>query len=250
MRPIALLVAATALLISLPAEAQAFRYTHGLTMTAQLTDRWTVKDTSECGVNGGGSVNLNLRTVGSTRFRPYYDRKAPRRLGPKHGNLVLTVPQGSLVVPMPPRLSIGTIETVDNTYIPPDPDIPEDFCPELDKSGCGAFPVVDAFLSVGGSDPRHLYATAAMPFTGFSVFGAGPCQLGMLDGWAEPPNVSINAPSPSVLTFGPTSARAIGRYKYRAFSRTTYETMTTVLSDSVVVTDDITRTITVKIAKL
>lgn len=250
MRAIALLIAATAFLVCLPAEAQAFRYTHGLTITAELTDHWTITDTSGCGTNGSGTVSLDLHTVGSTRFRPYYDRKAPRRFGTSHGNLVLTVPLGSLVVPMPPRLSIGTLVTTDSTYTIPDPDLPGDFCPDLDKSGCGSFPVVDALLTVGGSDPKHLYATAAMPFSGFSRFGEGPCQLGMLEGWAEPQKINLAAPSASVLSFGPTSAKAIQRYKYRAFSQTTYETMRTVLAGSIIVTDEITRTMTVKILKL
>lgn len=250
MRAIALLIAATAFLVCIPSQAQAFRYTHGLTITAHLTDHWTLRDDSECGVNGTGTVELDLQTVGPTRFRPYYDRKAPRRIGTKRGNLVLTVPLGSLVVPMPPRVSSGTIVTTDDTRVIADPDMPEDFCPDLDKSGCGTYPVADAVLSVGGSDPKHLYATAAMPFTGFSVFGVGPCQLGDLEGWSTPQRGGVNVASPSVLTFGPTSAKAIDRYKYRAFSRTTYESVTTVISDTTTVTDEITRTMTVKIVKL
>lgn len=248
MRQILSLLVALVLVALLPAEAQAFRYTHRLSVTAELTDNWTVRDTGECGINGGGTVKLTLTSNGLSRFRPIYDKKAARRVGVARGSLILGVPVGSGVGAMTSRRSNGTLETSDESLAAPVADDPEIFCEDPDTSGCGKFDVVDARITIVGADPTHLYSNVAMPFGAFA--GASTCQIGMLQDWSNPHAGEV-VPDPfSELTLGPTSLRSLKSHRARELTSTTHETTRTELSDESSVTDEITRTITVKISKL
>ena len=78
--PIAVLLVAclTAIAVLLATSAGAapskrFHYTHRVSVTGQLVDRWTINDPDRCGLVGAGSVTVNFRTAKAALARPYID---------------------------------------------------------------------------------------------------------------------------------------------------------------------------------
>ena len=254
MRRLAVLLLGTAALAVFPAEAAAFHFTNKLSMTASLTDNWSVSGGPICTPNGTGSVTLSLNTNGTTRFRPEFSKSGGRPVGTKLGIYVLAVPvAGGTFTHMGPRHSSGSLTTVDNTTPLPDP-TGEIKCDPIDKSQCGTAHIGHAFIEVAGYDPHELYGHATVLNQGFP--GATTCQIGQYDNWIPSgnPTASKNGKdAKATLFFKAPSVRSVRRKHTTVLTQTTHEVVTYTEQDADAprtFTDDITRTITVTINKL
>jgi len=240
-----------------PAEASAFHFTNKVTMSATLTDNWTVQDTNSCGPVGNGSVGVSLTTDGSTRFRPYYSSSAGRPTSRKLGAYVLLVPQGVASTQMGPRKSSGTITRVDNTVPGPNTIAPDQPCDPLDKSGCGVQNVKSsARIEFTDFDPHHQLGTVGLPRG--DLQGLGACQIGALQSWQTPHSVAggLDAAGDSLVESGMLlkmpSVASVKRKRTTVLTVTDHKSTTTlpVFDGTATYTDDVTRTITVTIKRL
>lgn len=238
----AMLILLAALILVVPAEASAFKYTHRITATATLTDHWTTKDARECGMVGDGTFTVQMETTASTRIKPLINKVGSRPVGKGSGLWVLGVPAGGGVTHMGPRKAKGTIMLVDNT-VPNGPD-----CELIPRKDCGTFSAKGSQISVGGYDLRHLYANAYI--TSQHLNNTGDCLHGALGSWGRDTSVTGGDNKLGDMLFTMPSLKKFKKKKSLTLTKTDHKTSSTKYSESISFTDDVTRTITVKIEKL
>lgn len=240
MRSIAAAVLVATVLLCAPAGAEAgFRYTHRISVEVELTDNWTIQNSGICAVAGSGSVRMVLSTTRSTRFRP-----EPQGRQVRGGRLSLAVPDVVGIKEMPRRKAKGTITTVDNTEPNPDPaDAPFNLCPRDDKTVCGEH-AAKGSIYVAGRGYTKLKARADLDD------GFGNCRTGELRGWSNIGFPSGGFDGKGNLLLGPTSVKKMKRQRRTVLTKTENVVTHTPTPEGGVVTDDVTRRVTVTITKL
>lgn len=242
MRPVSLALICAAAILVIPAEASAFKYTHRVTATATLTDHWTVNDTRFCGDVGDGTFSAQLETTGSTRIRPFIDKVGSRPVENGVGLWILAVPGGGGYTHMRSRKAKGSITLVDNS-VPTGPD-----CEPFAKRDCGTFPAKGSFISIGGYNPRKLYGNVNI--TSKYLNNVGDCLHGALGQWNWPRDVTGGDDKEGNMLFKMPSYKKFKKKRSLTLTKTDHMKSTTPYSNTVTYTDDVTRTITIKIEKL
>ena len=240
------LILSLAVLIGIPAEASAFKYTHKITATGTLTDNWTISDSEDCGPVGSGSVSLEFSTIGTKRIRPLIDKVAARRNSKKAGSWVLAVPGGSGFTHMGTLKGKGTITTVDNSVYRPLTEFP---CGTPDKSKCGTHDL-KSFVKISGYDLKNIYGNVNVGSGDFRHIS--DCQHGALADWSSPPGMKLGVDTEGDMLFKMPSLSAFKNKKTITLTQSDHKFKSSPAGplDHVSFTDDVTRKITVTITKL
>lgn len=233
-----------------PIEASAFKYTHRVVISGEITDNWTTNDPASCGLNGSGSLTVSFTTKASTRIRPFISKFGGRPRSKKFGVWVLGVPGGGGVTHMGWRKADATIATVDNTVSGPNTDDPTQACPPPDKSGCGAKPMKGALVSASGWDRRYLYSGFSFPGSSFEY--ATTCRIAGLHSWTFPHDVAGGVNKYSDLLLRMPSPRSLKRQRTVAVSASDHTVSSSKRSENgtEVFNDDVLRKMTVTFTKL
>jgi hypothetical protein len=241
------LIISLAVLVGVPAEASAFKYTHKITATGTLTDNWTISDSEDCGPVGSGSVSLDFSTIGTKRIRPLIDKVAARRNSKKAGSWVLAVPGGGGFTHMGSLKGKGTITTVDNSIYRPLTDLP---CGTPDKSKCGTHNLKDVFVTISGYDLKNTYGNVNVGGGDFRYIS--DCQHGALTNWSSPPGMKLGVDDYGDMLFKMPSVSAFKSKKTITLTQSDHKFKSFPAGplDHVSFTDDVTRKITVTITKL
>lgn len=241
-----------------PAEG-AFHYTHRISVEGQITDHWNMTDPASCASNGDGTITATFHTMSTARLRPFITPFSDAIRTGTRGRWVMGVPAGGGTGDLGARPVVGTVTTVDNTVKGPNTNNPSDSCVPDDKSGCGTAPLDRSKVKVTGYNRRSIWADLGLnhgnPFSHNppqSPSATAFCRTGSLESWSGPPSVVGG-----VKLYGDLLVRMPSRSKL-AHNRVVTVTATThqvsASSPSVhsteVVTDDVTRTVTVTFTKL
>jgi hypothetical protein len=242
----ALVIAVGAFTLMLaPVDAHAAT-THRVTISGEIVDRWTAKDPASCGINGSGSVTVSFKTHASTRVVPYISEFGGRPRSSKFGVWVLGVYRTGLTH-MGARKADATITTVDDTVRGPNTDDPGTPCAPLDKSDCGTKRFPDAFAEASGYDTRHLYGGFIGEFDHVT-----DCHLGGLGSWVYPQTVAPGISRNRDFLLKMPSPRTLRRKRVVVVADSDHRTSTSKTSENSteVLTDDVTRRLTVTLTKV
>jgi hypothetical protein len=223
------------------AQSKRFPYTHLVSATGHLVDHWTINDSDYCGLVGEGTVTIDYRTTKPALARPFIDPYAGSDNPKSRGSWVLGVPTGGGVGHMRSQRATGTITRVDHTTktLPP---TGGDCGGPPDKSGCGTRALLKPMSTVLGYDTHRLLADLGTEEFGYSHGNEVACHIGELAIFSSPPSVAggsrrgelfVNMPAARVLRRRLVKVTG-SSHKHSSFNE-----------GGVIVTDDVTRTVTV-----
>ena len=223
------------------AQSKRFHYTHLVSVTGHLVDHWTINDSDYCGLVGDGTVTVDYHTTKPALARPFIDPYAGSDNPKSRGSWVLGVPTGGGVGHMRSQHAAGTITRVDHATetLPP---TGGDCGGGHDKSGCGTRALVTPMSIVLGYDTHRLLADLGTEEFGYSRGNEVHCHIGELAIFSAPPSVAGGSRRGELFVNMPP-ARVLGRrlvkvtgssHKHSSFNE-----------GGVIVSDDVTRTVTV-----
>lgn len=246
---LALLIAVVGLTI-VPVEASAFRYTHRVEISGEITDKWTTTDPASCGANGSGSLKFSFSTRTFKRIRPFISKYGGRPRSSKYGVWTLGVPGGGGVTHMGWRNADATITTVDDTTPGPNTEDPPEPCPPADKTDCGTKSLTGVKTRVAGWDKRYVYS--ALSFPGGSFSNVTGCRTAGLQSWTFPHAVAGGINVYSDLLVKMPSARKLRKQRTVVIRADDHKVSSSKRSENgtETFTDDVTRKITVTFTKL
>ncbi len=243
-------VATAVVVVPTTGEAAKFTYTHRVTVTGQLVDHWTVDDPSPCGPVGDGTETVTFQTKKAFRARVYIDRYANSEVRNQAGTWLLVAPQGPFhqITDVRAHPASGTVNLVDNTTPRPPPG--GDCGTPADKSGCGTNSLSRAMSRVGRYDRHRIAAGLQTGELNRNRQGDITCQIGSLEGFSEPPSIAGGTQTGELLLTMPSPRTLAHRHVVKVTG--TSHKLTTSPHDpgSPVLTDDVTRTVTVTFTRL
>ncbi|MBJ7353811.1 MAG: hypothetical protein JHC98_03215 [Thermoleophilaceae bacterium] len=242
---LAMLVASFALVLS-PAGAEAFKYTHRLYVSGELTDNWSEVDPEDCGLNGNGSLKVSFKTTRPVKVRVFRDKVGSRPRTKGVGLWALAVPGGAGHTHAPPVKVDATMTTSDARVPVP---IPPTFeCSPNNTKGCGTQQIKPALVKVGGYDPKNLYSS----YTLGEFRSTTLCEIGRLTSWIHPFDISGGDNRFGDFIFKMPSASSVRRKRTITLTRSNHETASGPRSENGPgsVTDDVTRKFTITLKKL
>lgn len=251
-------VAIACTLATVPAAAQAFHYTHRVSVEGQITDHWSTTNPGSCAANGDGTITASFHTVSTSRVRPFVTRFSDTIRTNTPGRWVLGVPAGGGAGDMGHRPVTGTVVTTDNTVLNPNVYNPSDPCSPDDKSGCGTAALKHSTVAVTGYDKRSVWVDliagqgGALNRTRQDPSATAFCRSGSLESWQEPPKVvgGVAIYGDMVLKM-PSRKKLAHTHTVKVAGTVHHVTSSSPSSGSAeVITDDVTRTVTVTFAKL
>lgn len=157
------------------------------------------------------------------------------------------------------RPVVGTMTTVDNTVKGPNTYNPDDPCVPDDKSGCGTAPLDRSQVTVTGYNRRSIWADLVVNRgNGFTKnppqdpSATAFCRTGSLEDWSEPPSVVGGVKLYGDLLVTMPSRSKLAHNRVVTVTATTHQVSASSPSvhSTEVVTDDVTRTVTVTFTKL
>jgi hypothetical protein len=246
MRILVCLLTASILFALTPAGAEAFKYTHKLYVSGELTDNWTEVDPDDCGYNGPGSVNVKFKTTRPIKVRLMRDRVGSRPRTKGSGLWVLAVPGGGGHTHAPDVKVDATITTTDSRV--PIPVAPNIDCNPIDTRGCGTKKISPALVSVAGYDPKHLYSSDTLG----QFRDTTDCETGILTSWNFPYAQSGGDNRFGDFIFKMPSAKSAFKKKTITLTRSNRKTSTAKRSElrPAVVTDDVSRKFVIELKRL
>lgn len=229
-----------------PAGAGAFKYTHRLYVSGELTDNWSEVDPEDCGSNGSGSVNVKFKTTRPIKVRLLRDKVGSRPRTRGVGLWVLAVPGGGGYTHAPAVKVDATITATDSRI--PIPVAPNTECEPIDTRGCGVKRISPALVSVGGYDPKRLFSS----YTLGEFRDTTSCEIGNLTSWTSPYANSGGDNRFGDFIFKMPSAKSAFKKKTITLTRSNQKTATGKRSDSrpAIVTDVVSRKLTIELKKL
>ena len=211
-------------------QAQAWPWSHRVTISGQFVNHWSVSDPGTCGTNGDGTVTVTFQNK-----KPIHTfvNRVP---GTRHWILVGLYFGQTTFLPQQPALA--SITTVDNTSATnPRPD---DTCEPIDKSHCGTKQYRKPRLSLGGLDATRLK---------FDLVGADfrdtQCQIGSVTRFGDVDFFGNKTPQ---LLIKMPSARSFFRKRKVTLTGTSHDHKSLPDLDATI-TNDVTRTVTVTFTK-
>jgi hypothetical protein len=218
-----------------PADANRLPSTHEVSISGRYVNHWTINETRTCGLVGSGTVTVEFHEKRPVRAEvKYYNRFRMWAFG-VHG------PFGTHEYLEGKRV-VGTVTLVDNTTSRPDPEGERD-CEqenEVEKSGCGTFPLRKGSFSLIGNvrgDRRRV--EVGMTSDDFEP-RRGACPSGRSES-AQFGEMRVKMPTPRGFAHRrrPTTLGG-STHKQRSYTSNDGSTLTT----------DVTRTVTVTLKPL
>jgi hypothetical protein len=227
---VAILIAA-AVVGATAGQAEAWPWSHRVTISGQFVNHWTVSDPGHCGVNGDGTVTVtftNKKTIHTfvTRERGY-----PRWL-----LIGLYFGQSTFLPRQPTNASITTVDNTSATN-----PYPGDTCLPVDKSHCGTKSLRKASLALGGLDASRLkFELVSSDFRNSST-----CAMGSVYRFADVDFFGHKTPQ---LPIDMPSFRSFKRKHSLTVTGTSHDVKSFPDLDGTV-TNEVTRTVTVTFTK-
>lgn len=246
MRFVFCLLAASILLALSPAGAGAFKYTHRLYVSGELTDNWSEVDPEDCGLNGKGSLNVGFKTTRPIKVRVLRDKVGGRPRTKGVGLWVLAVPGGGGYTHAGALKVDATMTTTDaRIAVPIAPTVD---CSPPDTKGCITQKIKPALVKVGGYDLKHLFTS----YTLGEFRATTGCEIGRLTSWIFPFDVSGGDNRFGDFIFKMPSASSVRSKKTITLTRSNHKTSTGSRSEARPgsVTDDVSRKVTITLKKL
>jgi hypothetical protein len=223
------------------AQSKRFPYTHLVSATGHVVDHWTINDSGYCGLVGDGTVTVDFHTTKPALARPLIDPYAGSDNPKSRGSWVLAVPTGGGIGHMRSQPATGTITRVDNTTKTLPPTGGDCGGPD-DKSGCGARTLVKPMSTVLGYDTHRLLADLGTEEFGYSRGHEVACHVGELSLFSSPPSVAGGSRR-GELFVNMVPARVLRRHLVKVTGSS--HKHSSFNEGGVIVTDDVTRTVTV-----
>jgi hypothetical protein len=244
------IIALLVCLLAVPVQASAkFHYTHTVSATGSIVDNWTVADPEDCASQGAGNVSVSYESKGRIRIRPLIDKFAGRPHSKKPGSWVLAVPGGGGITHLGRKPATGTSTHTDNTVQNPQDSMTTSPCLPADKSACGTTAVKKGSFSITSLDMK----TIAVAFDGEPPlsFNNG-CLNGALESWQFPQSVVGGSKIYGEVILKMPSMSALRHKHSVTISGSVHQTSAGPRSENgpVMLTDDVTRTVSVTFTKL
>jgi hypothetical protein len=224
-------LAAAAIVGGTASQAEAWPWSHRVTISGQFVNHWTVSDPGHCGVNGDGTVTIGFKNKKTIHT---FVNKVP---GTNKWILVgLYFGQTTFLPRQPTDASITTVDNTSATN-----PYPGDTCLPVDKSHCGTKTLRKAGLALQGLDASRLkFELVSSDFRNSST-----CAMGSVYRFADVYFFGHKTPQ---LPIDMPSFHSFKRKHSLTVTGTSHDVKTFPDLDGTV-TNDVTRTVTVTFTK-
>jgi hypothetical protein len=248
----ALVVVVLLALSAAPAQAGWYKPTHRVTVSGQFVNHWTIDDPDDCGAIGGGTVTVDAKSRTPNRAMVGISRSHGSETNDGKGSWTLRVLNGPYVTDMRAKPGRGTVTRIDETQprarevedIDHDGLPDSEPCPPPDRTGCGVSRLKRAEVYAGGYDSKRIEVNLPGPQ------GSGlPCYSGSLDSFGSPPALAGGTPEGKLLLKMPRPSK-LRRRRVVKVTGSSHKVTRSGDPGSKIVTDDVTRTVTVTFTRL